>query len=248
MNRKNIKLSVIGLGYVGLPLAVEFGKYMPVIGFDINQNRIKDLKSNIDNTLELTKEEIIESNGLSFTSNIDDLEECNIYIVTVPTPIDKENLPDLSPLKSACISIGKILKKNDVVIFESTVYPGTTEEICVPILEESSKLVFNKDFYAGYSPERINPGDKIHTIANIKKITSGSTPEIAEFIDQIYSIIVKAGTYKVDSIKVAEAAKVIENTQRDLNIALMNELSLIFNKLEINTQEVLKAAGTKGIF
>ena len=248
MNRKNIKLSVIGLGYVGLPLAVEFGKYMPVIGFDINQNRIKDLKSNIDNTLELTKEEIIESNGLSFTSNIDDLEECNIYIVTVPTPIDKENLPDLSPLKSACISIGKILKKNDVVIFESTVYPGTTEEICVPILEESSKLVFNKDIYAGNSPERIKPGDKIHTIANIKKITSGSTPEIAEFIDQIYSIIVKAGTYKVDSIKVAEAAKVIENTQRDLNIALMNELSLIFNKLEINTQEVLKAAGTKWNF
>lgn len=248
MNRNNIKLSVIGLGYVGLPLAVEFGKYMPIIGFDINQNRIKDLKSNIDKTLELTEEEIIESNGLSFTSNIDNLKECNTYIVTVPTPIDKENLPDLSPLKSACHSIGKILKKNDVVIFESTVYPGTTEEICVPILEESSKLVFNKDFYAGYSPERINPGDKVHTIANIKKITSGSTPEITEFVDQIYSIIVKAGTYKVDSIKVAEAAKVIENTQRDLNIALMNELSLIFNKLEINTQEVLKAAGTKWNF
>jgi len=248
MNINNIKLSVIGLGYVGLPLAVEFGKYMPIIGFDINQNRIKDLKSNIDNTLELSEEEIIESNGLSFTSNIDNLKECNTYIVTVPTPIDKANLPDLSPLKSACHSIGKILKKNDVVIFESTVYPGTTEEICVPILEESSKLVFNKDFYAGYSPERINPGDKVHTIANIKKITSGSTPEITEFVDQIYSIIVKAGTYKVDSIKVAEAAKVIENTQRDLNIALMNELSLIFNKLEINTQEVLKAAGTKWNF
>lgn len=210
--------------------------------------RVNDLKLNIDKTLELTSSDIKDSSKLSFTSNIKDIKACNTFIVTVPTPIDSSNTPDLNPLRSACKEIGKILKKNNVVIFESTVYPGATEEICVPILEQFSGLKFNQEFYAGYSPERINPGDKAHTIANIIKITSGSTPETAKFVDDLYSIIVKAGTYKVDSIQVAEAAKVIENTQRDLNIALMNELSLIFNKLEINTEEVLKAAGTKWNF
>ena len=245
---KNKKIALIGLGYVGLPLAVEFGKKREVVGFDINENRIDQLEKGIDPTLELTKEELKASLHLSYTTNLDDLKDCSIFIVTVPTPIDKHKRPDLTSLEKSSVSVGSILKKGDIVIYESTVYPGATEEVCVPILEQKSGLTFNKDFYCGYSPERINPGDKNHRIADIKKVTSGSTPEIATEVDELYQEIIIAGTHKTSSIKIAEAAKVIENTQRDLNIALINELALIFNKLDIDTESVLKAAGTKWNF
>ena len=245
---KNFKLAVIGLGYVGLPLALEFAKNRNVIAYDINQSRIKKLKASIDINLEITKKQFKESKFIKFTSSIDDLKLANFYIVTVPTPINKFKNPDLTPLKKSSKSIGKILKKNDIVVYESTVYPGCIEEDCVPILEKYSKLKFNKDFFCGYSPERINPGDKKYTISNIKKITSGSTPKIAKQVDKLYNEIVTVGTYRAASIKIAEAAKVIENTQRDLNIALINELSIIFNKMNIDTQAVLRAAGSKWNF
>jgi len=245
---KSKKIALIGLGYVGLPLAIEFGKNREVVGFDINHSRINALKDGTDNTLESTEKDINNAVHLSFTSNIQDLKDCEIFIVTVPTPIDKHKRPDLTPLMKASKSIGSILKKDDIVIYESTVYPGATEEICVPVLEEQSGLIFNKDFYCGYSPERINPGDKEHRVTNIKKVTSGSTPEIASEIDKLYQEIIIAGTHKAINIKVAEAAKVIENTQRDVNIALINELALIFNKLDIDTESVLEAAGTKWNF
>ena len=241
-------LAIIGLGYVGLPLAVEFSKRYNTIGFDINGQRIKQLQSGIDNTLEVSKEELAETKNLLFCSHTDEIKDCNIYIVTVPTPIDKYKRPDLGPLISASTMLGGVIDKGDIVIYESTVYPGATEEDCIPIIEKESGLVFNEDFYAGYSPERINPGDKEHRICNIKKVTSGSTPEVANYIDELYQSIVEAGTYKASSIMVAEAAKVIENTQRDLNIALINELSIIFNKLGIDTEEVLLAAGSKWNF
>lgn len=244
----DIKLAVIGLGYVGLPLAVEFGKNRAVIGFDINQSRIAALQAGHDSTLEVSDEELTSSAGLKFSSDIDTLRGCNTYIVTVPTPIDIHKKPDLTPLIKASQTIGKVLKKGDVVIYESTVYPGATEDDCVPVLEQVSGLKFNVDFYAGYSPERINPGDKEHRVTTIKKVTSGSTPEIAELIDSLYRQVISAGTHKASSIKVAEAAKVIENTQRDLNIALINELALIFNKMGIDTEAVLEAAGTKWNF
>jgi UDP-N-acetyl-D-glucosamine/UDP-N-acetyl-D-galactosamine dehydrogenase len=242
------KIAIIGLGYVGLPLAVEFGKKRKVVGFDIDKSRINELKNGIDSTLETTKKELKDVIHLSYTTNLSDIEDCSVYIVTVPTPIDKHKKPDLTPLKKSSEAVGLILKKGDIVIYESTVYPGATEEICVPILEKKSGLTFNQDFYCGYSPERINPGDKEHRLATIKKITSGSTPEIATEVDELYQEIITAGTYKVNSIKVAEAAKVIENTQRDINIALINELSLIFNKLGVDTEAVLEAAGTKWNF
>lgn len=242
------KLAVIGLGYVGLPLAVEFGKKMDVLGFDINQHRVDELKSGRDGTLEVSTAELAEATRLTFSSNVDDLINANVYIVTVPTPIDKNKNPDLTPLISASRMLGKVMRKGDVVIYESTVYPGATEEDCIPIIEEISGLTFNKDFYAGYSPERINPGDKEHRVTTIKKVTSGSTPEAADFVDSLYREVIVAGTHKASSIKVAEAAKVIENTQRDVNIALINELSLIFNRLHIDTEEVLIAAGTKWNF
>jgi UDP-N-acetyl-D-glucosamine/UDP-N-acetyl-D-galactosamine dehydrogenase len=245
---KNKKIALIGLGYVGLPLAVEFGKKREVIGFDINKSRINDLKNSIDLTLETTKQEFKDSVYLSYTSNLEDIKDCTIFIVTVPTPIDKHKRPDLTLLERASESVGKILKKGDIVIYESTVYPGVTEEVCVPILEHQSCLTFNKDFYCGYSPERINPGDKEHRLTTIKKVTAGSTPEIAIEVDELYQEIIIAGTHKASSIKVAEAAKVIENTQRDVNIALINELALIFNKLDIDTESVLEAAGTKWNF
>ena len=248
MQYKNSSIAVVGLGYVGLPLAVEFGYKRKVVGFDINEYRINELKGGVDKTLEVPNDELKNSKHLTLTSNVIDLKDCSIFIITVPTPIDKNNKPDLSPLKKASLAIGSILKKNDIVIYESTVYPGATEEICIPILEESSGLDFNKDFYCGYSPERINPGDKEHRITTIKKVTSGSTPEIADIIDDLYKEIIIAGTHKASSIKVAEAAKVIENTQRDVNIALINELSVIFNKLNIDTESVLEAAGTKWNF
>jgi UDP-N-acetyl-D-glucosamine/UDP-N-acetyl-D-galactosamine dehydrogenase len=246
MNNK--KIALIGLGYVGLPLAVEFGKKRKVIGFDINQNRINELKNGIDVTLETTAQELKEADQLSYTNNLDDIKDCGIYIVTVPTPIDKHKRPDLTPLEKSSELVGKILKIGDIVIYESTVYPGATEEICVPILKKQSGLIFNKDFYCGYSPERINPGDKEHRVATIKKVTAGSTPGIATEVDELYQEIIIAGTHKAGSIKVAEAAKVIENTQRDVNIALINELALIFNKLDIDTEAVLEAAGTKWNF
>ncbi|MDC1245647.1 Vi polysaccharide biosynthesis UDP-N-acetylglucosamine C-6 dehydrogenase TviB [Pelagibacteraceae bacterium] len=242
------KIALIGLGYVGLPLAVEFGKKREVIGFDINKNRIDLLKKNIDPTLEISKKEFIDATHLNFTSNSKDLKDCNIFIVTVPTPIDNHKRPDLTALEKSSETVGSILKKGDIVIYESTVYPGATEEICVPILEKKSGLIFNKDFYCGYSPERINPGDKKHRLTDIKKVTAGSTPEIATEIDELYKTIIIAGTHKAESIKVAEAAKVIENTQRDLNIALINELALIFKRMDIDTEAVLKAAGTKWNF
>ena len=245
---KNIKIALIGLGYVGLPLAVEFGKKRKVIGFDINQSRIDELKKGMDKTLETTKEELENAVYLSYTSSIDDIKDCGIFIVTVPTPIDEHKRPNLTPLENSSELIGRALKKGDIVIYESTVYPGATEEVCVPILERQSGLKFNKDFYCGYSPERINPGDKEHRITNIKKVTAGSTPEIATAVDELYQEIIIAGTHKASSIKVAEAAKVIENTQRDVNIALINELALIFNKLDIDTESVLEAAGTKWNF
>lgn len=247
-NIKDAKLAIIGLGYVGLPLAVEFGKQYPTIGFDINTARLTDLKRGHDTTLEVDDEELAQAEHLSYSSNISDLKTCNIFIVTVPTPINEHRQPNLTPLIKASETIGQVLKKGDIVIYESTVYPGATEEDCVPVLEKVSELTFNQDFFAGYSPERINPGDKEHRVTTILKVTSGSTPEVAETVDQLYRSIITAGTYKASSIKVAEAAKVIENTQRDVNIGLINELALIFNKLNIDTEEVLKAAGTKWNF
>lgn len=245
---KNIKIAVIGLGYVGLPLAVEFGKKYPVIGFDINQHRIEELKSGTDHTLEVSDEELASAKHLEFSSDINELAECNFYIVTVPTPIDEYKQPDLTPLVKASTTIASVLKTGDIVVYESTVYPGATEEVCIPELERSSGLAFNKDFFAGYSPERINPGDKEHRVTNILKVTAGSTPEVADLVDDVYNLIITAGTHKAPSIKVAEAAKVIENTQRDVNIALINELAVIFNKMDINTEAVLTAAGTKWNF
>ena len=248
MNLTDKTIAVIGLGYVGLPLAVEFGKKRAVIGFDIKDQRVSELASGVDHTLECSAEELREAKHLSFTSDSEQLKKAQVFIVTVPTPVDKANRPDLTPLVKASETVGKVLKLGDVVIYESTVYPGATEEVCVPVLEKYSGLVFNKDFYCGYSPERINPGDKEHRLPSIRKVTSGSTAEVAECVDWLYAEIITAGTYKASSIKVAEAAKVIENTQRDVNIALMNELSLIFNKLGIDTLEVLLAAGTKWNF
>ncbi len=242
------KIAVIGQGYVGLPLAVEFGKSREVIGFDINQERIDELNSGIDSTLEVNKDELLLANHLQFSSNESDLADCSIYIVTVPTPITDDNSPDLTPLEKASAMLGKHIVSGDIVIYESTVYPGATEEVCLPIIEQVSGLTFNEDFFAGYSPERINPGDKVNTLTKILKITSGSTPEIAKEVDELYSSIITAGTHLASSIKVAEAAKVIENTQRDLNIAVINEFAKIFNKLDIDTEEVLKAAGTKWNF
>ncbi|MBF4489747.1 Vi polysaccharide biosynthesis UDP-N-acetylglucosamine C-6 dehydrogenase TviB [Psychrobacter sp. N25K4-3-2] len=245
---KNLKIAVIGLGYVGLPLAVEFGKQHSVIGFDINASRIAALNNGTDHTLEVSDEELAQATHLSYSSDINELKDCNFFIVTVPTPIDAYKQPDLTPLIKASTAIGSILKPNDIVVYESTVYPGATEEVCIPVLEKVSGLVFNTDFYAGYSPERINPGDKEHRVTNILKVTAGSTPEIADFIDEVYNLIITAGTHKAPSIKVAEAAKVIENTQRDVNIALINELAVIFNKMNIDTEAVLEAAGTKWNF
>lgn len=242
------KLAVIGLGYVGLPLAVEFGKIQSVVGFDINQHRISELRTGKDSTLEVTSQELLSATKLQFSNDKAALEDCNVYIVTVPTPIDAANRPDLTPIIKACEMVGKSLKSGDIVIYESTVYPGCTEEVCVPILEKQSGLKFNKDFFCGYSPERINPGDKVNTLTTIKKITSGSTPEVAEVVDQLYASIISAGTWKASSLKVAEAAKVIENSQRDLNIAFVNELSVIFDRLGIDTIEVLEAAGSKWNF
>jgi UDP-N-acetyl-D-glucosamine/UDP-N-acetyl-D-galactosamine dehydrogenase len=246
--KKEIKLAIIGLGYVGLPLALEFAKKRKVIGYDINESRVKALIEGIDKNQEFIKEEIEETSSINFTSNLEDLKLSNCYIVTVPTPVDLHNKPDLSALKKASKMVANILKKRDIVIYESTVYPGCVEEECVPILEKFSELKFNNDFFCGYSPERINPGDKEHVISNIKKITSGSTPDSAELIDKLYNEIITVGTHKAPSIKVAEAAKVIENTQRDLNIALINELSILFSKMNIDTQAVLEAAGSKWNF
>lgn len=242
------KLAVIGLGYVGLPLAVVFGKKRPVVGFDINTKRIAELQSGVDHTLEVDEVELQEATHLRYTAEVEALRECNCYIVTVPTPIDDYKRPDLTPLIKASQMLGQVLKKGDIVIYESTVYPGATEEDCVPVLEQVSGLAYNKDFFCGYSPERINPGDKEHRVTSIKKVTSGSTPEIAEVVDALYREIIVAGTHKASSIRVAEAAKVIENTQRDVNIALINELALIFNKMGIDTEAVLEAAGTKWNF
>lgn len=258
MHNSSFRICVIGLGYVGLPLAVEFAKYYPVVGFDINARRINELRSGKDLTLEVEDDLLMQvsantvpaggSKGLFCSDKIDDIKDCNIYIVTVPTPVDKNNRPDLNPLYKASETVGKVLKKGDYVIYESTVYPGVTEDECVPVLEKVSGLKFNTDFYCGYSPERINPGDKLHTVAKIKKVTSGSTPDAAEVVDTLYRSIITAGTFKASSIKVAEAAKVIENSQRDINIAFVNELAKIFNKLGIDTQDVLKASGTKWNF
>jgi UDP-N-acetyl-D-galactosamine dehydrogenase len=245
---KDTRIGIIGLGYVGLPLAVEFGKRYPTVGFDIKAGRIAELESGKDATLETTSEELASAKHLTFTTDKSALANCNAFIVTVPTPVGKNNRPLLAPLKGASETVGNVLKKGDVVVYESTVYPGCTEEYCVPILEGRSGLKFNKDFFAGYSPERINPGDKEHRLPSIKKITSGSTPEIADYVDALYGSIITAGTHKAASLKVAEAAKVIENTQRDINIALINELSQIFNRLGIDTEDVLKAAGTKWNF
>ena len=242
------RIAIIGLGYVGLPLAVEFGKKFNCVGFDINSDRVSELKAGKDSTLEVEPELLKQAERLSYSDQTDQIKDCNVFIVTVPTPIDKYRRPDLSPLEGASRMLGNILKKNDVVIFESTVYPGASEEVCVPIMEKISGLTYNQDFFLGYSPERINPGDKKHRVTTIKKVTAGSNPEIADFVDDIYKSIITAGTHKTSSIRVAEAAKVIENTQRDLNIALINELALIFNKLGIDTEEVLEAAGTKWNF
>jgi len=242
------KLAVIGLGYVGLPLAVEFSKKLPCVGFDLKEQRIAELRQGIDSTREVSSEELAAAKQLQFTSSSDELRQCNVFIVAVPTPVDSSKRPDFTPLEGASRTVAQVLKPGDVVIYESTVYPGATEDICVPILEQVSGLKFNQDFFAGYSPERINPGDHAHRLPTIVKVTSGSTPEIADFVDQLYGTIITAGTFKASSIKVAEAAKVIENTQRDVNIALINELALIFNRLGIDTLEVLKAAGTKWNF
>lgn len=248
MKKEQLTIAVVGLGYVGLPLAVEFGKERNVIGFDINQERIDELQSGHDATLEVEDELLAEAKGLSYTTNVADLSAANVYIVTVPTPITEHKTPDLAPLVKASETIGKTLNKGDIVVYESTVYPGATEEDCVPVLENVSGLKFNQDFFVGYSPERINPGDKDHRVTSIKKVTSGSTPEIAYLIDELYNEIITAGTHKASSIRVAEAAKVIENTQRDLNIALINELAIIFNRMGIDTEAVLEAAGTKWNF
>lgn len=248
MKNNKFKIGIIGQGYVGLPLAIEFGKLYTTVGFDINKKRIKDLKNFTDHTNEATPEQLKSAPHLTFSSNLNFIKDCNIYIVTVPTPIDKFNTPDLIPLKKASKMLGALIKKGDIIIYESTVYPGCTEEICVPLLEKKSNLTFNTDFFCGYSPERIVPGDKINTLTTIKKVTSGSTPEVANFIDKLYSSIITAGTFKVSNIKIAEASKVIENAQRDLNISFVNELSLIFDKIGIDTQEVLDAAGTKWNF
>lgn len=244
----NIRIGVIGLGYVGLPLAVEFGRKYPTVGFDIKESRIAELTGGNDSTLEVSDEELASAEKISFTVNAKDLADCNFYIVTVPTPLGAGNRPLLTPLRTASETISKVLKCGDVVVYESTVYPGATEEFCVPLLENTSRLKFNEDFYVGYSPERVNPGDKEHRLATILKVTSGSTPETADYVDQVYQTIVTAGTHKTSSIKVAEAAKVIENTQRDVNIALINELAMIFERIGIDTEEVLQAAGTKWNF
>ncbi len=248
LNNQAPSIAIIGLGYVGLPLAVEFGKQFKTTGFDINQSRIDELEQGNDRTLEVSVDELAEAAQLGFTASIADLKPANVFIVTVPTPIDDHNRPDLTPLEAACHTIAQVLNKDDIVIFESTVYPGATEEVCIPILERQSGLKYNEDFYAGYSPERINPGDKHHRLPTIKKVTSGSTSEVADFVDKLYQAIITAGTHKASSIKVAEAAKVIENTQRDVNIALINELAMLFNRLDLNTEEVLEAAGTKWNF
>ena len=247
-NLNDVKIAIIGLGYVGLPLAVEFGKKYQTLGFDINKGRITELQQGTDSTLEVSDEELAATPNLTYSCEVADLKAANVYIVTVPTPIDDHKQPDLTPLIKASEMLGKVVNKNDIIIYESTVYPGATEEACIPVVEQISGLVFNQDFYAGYSPERINPGDKEHRVTNILKVTSGSTPEIATLVDDLYRSIIVAGTHKASSIKVAEAAKVIENTQRDVNIALINELSIIFNKLNIDTLEVLEAAGTKWNF
>ncbi len=248
MKLQNKKLAIIGLGYVGLPLAVEFGKHRSVIGFDINTARIQELKSGLDHTLECSSEQLKSATNLQYSSSLDELKQAQVFIVTVPTQVDKANRPDMTPLVKASETVGRVLKQGDVVIYESTVYPGATEEVCVPVLEKLSGLKFNKDFYCGYSPERINPGDKVNTLTTIRKITSGSTPEVANAVDDLYQEIIKAGTWKASSIKVAEAAKVIENSQRDLNIAFVNELSVIFERIGIDTLEVLEAAGSKWNF
>ena len=242
------KIAIIGLGYVGLPLSIEFGKVFKTIGFDTKKSRVADLKRGHDSSFEVTSEKFQESKQLTFTNDVNDIANCNVYIITVPTPIDEYKKPNLIPLTTASETVGKFLQKDDLVIYESTVYPGATEEVCIPILEKFSGLEFNKDFYCGYSPERINPGDKTHTITTITKVTSGSTPEIAEKVDSLYKAIITAGTFKAASIKTAEAAKVIENTQRDVNIALINELAIIFNKLDVDTESVLEAARTKWNF
>jgi len=242
------KIAVVGLGYVGLPLAVEFGKKRPTVGFDINKQRIKELRDGHDRTLETTSEDLKSAVQLQYSEALIDLQDCQIFIVTVPTPIDKNKRPDLTPLIKASETVGKVLKKGDIVIYESTVYPGATEEDCVPVLEQNSGLKYNQDFFCGYSPERINPGDKVHTVTKIRKVTSGSNPEIAEEVDQLYKSIIVAGTFKASSIRVAEAAKVIENSQRDINIAFVNELAVIFQRMGIDTNEVLDAAGTKWNF
>jgi UDP-N-acetyl-D-galactosamine dehydrogenase len=242
------KIGIIGLGYVGLPLAVEFGKARPVVGFDINQQRIDELKSGQDNTLECSPEQLKEATLLEYSNHLDDLRDCQIFIVTVPTPVDQANRPDMTLLVKASETVGKSLKKGDIVIYESTVYPGATEEVCVPVLEKFSGFKFNQDFFCGYSPERINPGDKVNTLTTIRKITSGSTPKVADEVNTLYNGIIKAGTWKASSLKVAEAAKVIENSQRDLNIAFVNELSVIFERIGIDTLEVLEAAGSKWNF
>ena len=248
MKLKEINIAVIGQGYVGLPLAIEFGKNWPVVGFDINKKRIEELKLGFDVTKEANKSQIKSAKQLRFSYNIDEISKCNVYIVTVPTPIDKYKTPDLSPLKKASEMLSKIIKQKDIIIYESTVFPGCTEEVCVPILESGSKLIFNKDFFCGYSPERIVPGDKVNTLTTIKKVTSGSNEETADFVDELYGKIIRAGTHKAPSIKVAEASKAIENAQRDLNISFVNELALIFDRLGIDTQDVLDAAGTKWNF
>lgn len=248
MNLERQKIAVIGLGYVGLPLAVEFGKHREVLGFDINTARVAELQSGKDSTLEVTSEELARASHLRYSTNLEDLRTCKVFIVTVPTPVDQANRPDMTPLVKASETVGKVLSRDAVVIYESTVYPGATEEVCVPVLEKFSGLKFNQDFYCGYSPERINPGDKVNTLTKIKKITSGSTPGVADAVDALYRSIITAGTHKASSIKVAEAAKVIENTQRDLNIALINELSVIFARLGIDTLDVLEAAGSKWNF
>jgi UDP-N-acetyl-D-glucosamine/UDP-N-acetyl-D-galactosamine dehydrogenase len=248
LNLRRCRIAVVGLGYVGLPLAVEFGKRYETLGFDVKPERIAQLRAGRDTTLEVTREELKSAAQLSFTTELADLKRCRVFIVTVPTPIDEYKRPDLTPLMRASESVGKVLRRGSIVVYESTVYPGCTEEVCVPILERESGLKFNQDFFAGYSPERINPGDKQHRLTTIRKVTAGSTPEVAEFVDKLYASIVKAGTHRASSIRVAEAAKVIENTQRDVNIALINELALIFNRLNIDTEEVLAAAGSKWNF
>lgn len=248
MKNNTDSIAVIGLGYVGLPLAAEFGKQYKTVGFDIDQIRIDELRKGIDRTLEVNEQQLASASNLTFTTSLDEIKDCTVYIVTVPTPVDKYNKPDLTPLKKASASVGKVLKQGDIVVYESTVFPGATEEECVPVLEQVSGLTYNKDFFCGYSPERINPGDKEHTVSKILKVTSGSTPEVATKVDQLYASIITAGTFKASCIKVAEAAKVIENAQRDINIAFINELAKIFHLLDIDTQEVLEAAGTKWNF